>query len=99
MKTTHLVLALLLLGYGSLASAQQSQPLATGSVAQGPELKGEDYRYVGATTRIGLGYDDTTHLRGEIYRVLSESPTQSILGEAWIARNAVLIKFGLSEGA
>ena len=88
MKKNHLVLALLLLGYGSIASAQLAQPTATGVAAQGSEVRGEDYGYVGAMTRIGLGYDDTTHLRGEVYRVLSESPTRSILGEAWISRNA-----------
>ncbi len=49
--------------------------------------------YVGATTRLGIGYDDSTKLRGELYRVISESETSALLGEGWISRNAGGVKF------
>jgi hypothetical protein len=48
--------------------------------------------YVGADTRVGLGYDDKTKLRGELYRVFSESDTSALLGEAWLSRNAGGVK-------
>ena len=95
MTKKYRVLALLLFGHGCIASAQTQTPppSATGPGMQGSEVVAEDPGYVGATTRIGVGYDDTTHLRGELYRVLSESPTSSILGEAWISKHAGGLKF------
>jgi len=82
MTRKHLALAVLLLGQCLAASAQQA------AVAPAGETTPEGIGYVGATTRIGIGYDDTTHLRGELYRVLTESDTSSMLGEAWIGNSA-----------
>ncbi|MEP7083849.1 MAG: OmpA family protein, partial [Betaproteobacteria bacterium] len=72
----------------SLASAQTGTTPAS-AVASDDKIEAS---YVGATTRIGLGYDDTTKLRGEVYRVLSETETSAWLGEGWISRSAGGIK-------
>jgi outer membrane protein OmpA-like peptidoglycan-associated protein len=88
-----LALALLWLAHGTAVLAQQTSPPAAPPSAPTPQATAEDPGYVGATTRVGLGYDETTHLRGEIYRVLTESETSSVLGEGWIGRNAGGIKF------
>jgi outer membrane protein OmpA-like peptidoglycan-associated protein len=85
MNKKHCVATLVLMACGSLVSAQ------TAPVPADAE-KGES-GYVGAATRVGLGYDDKTRLRGELYRVFSESDTSALLGEAWISHNAGGLKF------
>ena len=86
MNKTNNSVALVLMACGSLACAQTSAP------SPAPADAGES-GYLGASTRVGLGYDDETKLRGELYRVFSESDTTALLGEAWISSNAGGLKF------
>jgi len=90
MKKRFLAVALFALGHGLVASAQTAPAVASAGPAGGTTQEGVGY--VGADTRLGLGYDDTTHLRGELYRVLTENETSAVLGEAWISRSAGGIK-------
>ena len=90
MKNKYFAIAFALLTSWSLASAQTSPIPAPSSP---PDADKVEPAYVGATTRVGLGYDDTTKLRGELYRVFSENDTGALLGEAWISRNAGGVKF------
>ena len=83
MKKTNSAVGLMVLAWGSLASAQTAQPPAAAPATDNTELG-----YIGGSMRIGLGYDEKTRLRGELYKVLSESETRAILGEAWVSRNA-----------
>ena len=83
MKKTNSAVGLMVLAWGSLASAQTAQPPAGSTAADNTDLG-----YIGGSMRIGLGYDEKTRLRGEMYKVLSESETRAILGEAWVSRNA-----------
>jgi outer membrane protein OmpA-like peptidoglycan-associated protein len=85
MNKKYSSVALVLMACGPLVSAQ------TAPVPADAE-KGES-GYVGASTRVGLGYDDKTRLRGELYRLFSESDTSALLGEAWISRSAGGLKF------
>ncbi|MEO8133999.1 MAG: Ig-like domain-containing protein [Betaproteobacteria bacterium] len=87
MKRKDLAIAALLMAFGSVALAQ------TAAVATAAETSSEPSGYIGANTRVGIGYDDTTRLRGELYRVLYESGTSAVLGEAWLSRNAGGVKF------
>ena len=86
--------ALALLAYGALTCAQTTPVVST----QQANAREDDSSYVGASTRVGLGYDDKTRLRGELYRVLSESETAALLGEAWISRNSGGLKFQPARG-
>lgn len=94
MHKKYLAAVFLGLGVGFSAWAQQPAALPPTSSASTPvgETVPEAVGYVGATTRVGLGYDDTTHLRGELYRVLTESDTSALLGEGWLSRNAGGVK-------
>ncbi len=87
MRKIHPAVAALMMICGSVALAQ------TAALTPPPAPANDPSGYVGASTRIGLGYDDTTHFRGELYRILTESETSAALGEAWISRNAGGVKF------
>ena len=88
MSKERALAVLALLACGSVAFAQTaSAPAAPPTTAESGESA-----YVGADTRVGLGYDDKTRLRGELYRVFSESDTSALLGEAWLSRNAGGVK-------
>ncbi|MBK8739365.1 MAG: hypothetical protein IPM02_07380 [Betaproteobacteria bacterium] len=84
MSKERALVAIALLACSAFAYAQ------TPSVSPAPSaaVDGGESAYVGADTRVGLGYDDKTKLRGELYRVFSESDTSALLGEAWLSRNA-----------
>ena len=41
--------------------------------------------YVGAKTRIGLGYQSRDQLRGELYHVLTEDKSSALIGEGWLS--------------
>ena len=82
MKKTNSAVGAMVLAWGSLASAQTAQAPAASATSD------TELGYVGGSMRIGLGYDEKTRLRGEMYKVLTESETSALLGEAWISRNA-----------
>ena len=82
MNKTNSAVGVMVLAWGSLASAQTAQAPAA------PATENSELGYIGGSMRIGLGYDDKTRLRGEMYKVLSESETSAILGEGWVSRNA-----------
>src|SRR5258708_22188057 len=44
-----------------------------------------DLSYVGATTRLGIGYDTRNKLRGEAYQVCGESDRAAGMGELWLS--------------
>ena len=84
MKKTNSAVGLMVLAWSSLATAQT----AAQTPAASPATETSDLGYIGGSMRIGLGYDEKTRLRGEMYKVLTESETSAILGEAWVSRNA-----------
>ena len=89
MNKKYSSVALVLMACGSLVSAQTA-PVPAPVPA---DAEKSESGYVGASTRVGLGYDDKTRLRGELYRLFSESETSALLGEAWISRSAGGLKF------
>jgi outer membrane protein OmpA-like peptidoglycan-associated protein len=44
-----------------------------------------DLSYVGAATRLGIGYDTRNKLRGEAYQVFGESDRAAWIGELWLS--------------
>ncbi|MEP7183177.1 MAG: Ig-like domain-containing protein [Betaproteobacteria bacterium] len=75
-KTPALLLALI----SPYVAAQQ--PPAT------PPPQSVDLRYVGASTRIGVGYDSDNHLRGDAYWVFREDARSAWIGELWAASSS-----------
>ena len=49
---------------------------------------GATLQYVGADTRVGIGYDTETKLRGELFHVLRGDDTSATLAEIWASRDA-----------
>ena len=49
---------------------------------------GSSLQYTGASTRIGLGFQNGGAWRGEIFDVLAETSNSAWLGEAWVADSA-----------
>ncbi len=88
MNKQRALVAIALLACNAFAFAQ-TPPV---SPAPPSAVDAGESAYVGADTRVGLGYDDKTKLRGELYRVFSESDTSALLGEAWLSRNAGGVK-------
>jgi outer membrane protein OmpA-like peptidoglycan-associated protein len=70
--------AALLLSIVPLPAA--AQPVPPDSQAQTLDLS-----YVGATTRLGIGYDTRDKLRGEAYQVFGETDRSSWIGELWLS--------------
>jgi outer membrane protein OmpA-like peptidoglycan-associated protein len=62
------------------ASAQTTPSGAP--VATGQDL---DLRYVGASTRLGIGYDSQNKLRGDAFAVFGETERTAWIGELWFA--------------
>jgi outer membrane protein OmpA-like peptidoglycan-associated protein len=84
MNKKRLATSLTLLACAAVASAQTpaAPPAPTPEAEPGPQA------YVGAATRMGLGYGKQERLRGELLQVLTESDTTAWLGEAWLADGA-----------
>jgi len=55
------------------AAAQTSAPASAAS----------EVRYVGATTRLGIGYDSDNRLRGDWSQVFGEDPHSAWIGQLW----------------
>jgi outer membrane protein OmpA-like peptidoglycan-associated protein len=85
LKTSNAALAILLGGASivSPAFAQDANKPTPGATLQ----------YVGADTRLGLGYDSETKLRGELFQVLRSDDKSATLAEIWASRNSGGVKF------
>lgn len=79
-KHPNAVLAAFLLAIASVAVAAEEPAPPPGAVP--PE---DPPTYVGARTRIGLGYQSRDQLRGELYHVLTEDKVSAMIGEAWVS--------------
>ncbi len=80
LKARRVLLATLLslIASGTLAADDPAPP--PGAVP--PE---DPPTYVGARTRIGLGYQSRDQLRGEFYHLLTEDKSSALIGEGWVA--------------
>ena len=80
LSASNAALAILLTGAAIVAPA----------VAQdvGKPTPGAALQYVGADTRLGLGYDSETKLRGELFHVLRSDNTSATLAEIWGSRHS-----------
>ncbi len=76
-RVTACLLALL----AQAALAQTTQPAGL-PAATGQDL---DLRYVGAGTRLGIGYDSQNKLRGDAFHVFGETERSAWIGELWFA--------------
>jgi len=56
------------------------------------EEPGAALQYVGADTRLGIGYDSETKLRGELFQVLRSDDKSATLAEIWASRSAGGVK-------
>ncbi|MGH8800115.1 MAG: OmpA family protein, partial [Casimicrobiaceae bacterium] len=63
------------------ALAQTAAPTG-GPAATGQDL---DLRYVGAGTRLGIGYDSQNKLRGDAFHIFGETESSAWIGELWFA--------------
>jgi outer membrane protein OmpA-like peptidoglycan-associated protein len=66
-----------------LALPAVAQPTAPAGTEQSLDLS-----YVGATTRLGIGYDTRNKLRGEAYQVFGESDRSAWIGELWLSERS-----------
>ena len=83
-KPTNAALAILLTGAAIVAPA-------TAQDASKP-TPGAALQYVGADTRLGLGYDSETKLRGELFSVIRGDDKSATLAEIWASRHAGGVK-------
>jgi len=80
LKSSNAALAILLGGASIVtpAAAQDAAKPAPGAALQ----------YVGADTRLGIGYDSQTKLRGELFQVLRSDDKSATLAEIWASRDS-----------
>ena len=80
LKSSNAALAILLGGAAIVtpAVAQDAAKPASGAALQ----------YVGADTRVGIGYDSETKLRGELFQVLRGDDKSATLAEIWASRDS-----------
>lgn len=79
---------ILLAPFSSLIQAEPAAPPATGQLA-----------YVGSDTRLGLGYDTKTKLRGEIAHVFNDDAMAAWIGEAWASGSSGGLKLNYNWAA
>ncbi|MGH8712849.1 MAG: Ig-like domain-containing protein [Casimicrobiaceae bacterium] len=70
-----------------IALLAQVAPAQTASPAGVPVATGQDLdlHYVGAGTRLGIGYDTQNKLRGDAFQVFGETERSAWIGELWFA--------------
>ncbi|HEX3632066.1 MAG TPA: Ig-like domain-containing protein [Casimicrobiaceae bacterium] len=69
--------------FAAIVPTASAQIAASGTpVGTGQDL---DLRYVGATTRLGIGYDSENKLRGDAFAVFGETERSAWIGELWFA--------------
>jgi outer membrane protein OmpA-like peptidoglycan-associated protein len=70
-----------------LAAHAAGQP-APQDVAALPTGRDLDLRYVGASTRLGIGYSTRDKLRGDAYQVFGETERSAWIGELWLSERS-----------
>jgi hypothetical protein len=71
-----------------LAAPAAGQP-APQDVPALPTGRDLDLRYVGASTRLGIGYSTRDKLRGDAYQVFGETERSAWIGELWLSERSV----------
>ena len=80
LKSSNAALAILL-GGASIVAPAFAQDAAK-------PTPGAALQYVGGDTRLGIGYDSETKLRGELFQVLRSDDKSATLGEIWASRHS-----------
>ena len=80
LKSSNAALAILL-GGASIVTPAAAQDAAK-------PTPGAALQYVGADTRLGIGYDSQTKLRGELFQVLRSDDKSATLAEIWASRDS-----------
>ena len=80
LKSSNAALAILL-GGASIVTPAAAQDAAK-------PTPGAALQYVGADTRLGIGYDSETKLRGELFQVLRGDDKSATLAEIWASRDS-----------
>ena len=80
LKSSNAALAILL-GGASIVTPAAAQDAAK-------PTPGAALQYVGADTRLGIGYDSQTKLRGELFQVLRSDEQSATLAEIWASRDS-----------
>jgi outer membrane protein OmpA-like peptidoglycan-associated protein len=75
----------ILLGGASIITSAHAQDAAK-------PTPGGTLQYVGADTRLGIGYDSETKLRGELFQVLRGDDKSATLAEIWASRGSGGVK-------
>jgi outer membrane protein OmpA-like peptidoglycan-associated protein len=81
MRQLHFSIAAFASGLFIAAASAQTTPYGA-PAATGQDL---DLRYVGASTRLGIGYDSQNKLRGDAFGVFGETERSAWIGELWFA--------------
>lgn len=68
---------------GAQAAAAAPAPAGTTTVESGASLS-----YVGARSRVGIGYDRDTKARGEFSHVLTEDALSAFIAQGWISKRS-----------
>ena len=63
-------------------------PAVAQDVGKPTPSSGATLQYVGGDTRLGIGYDSETKLRGELFQVLRSDDKSATLAEIWASRDA-----------
>ena len=83
-KIALLILALAFAFLGGSAGAADTAPPADAAVPADNSAT----TYIGSRTRLGIGYDSKTKLRGDIYHIFSEDKSSAWIGEGWVTDQA-----------
>ena len=83
-KIALLILALAFAFLGGSAGAADTAPPADAAVPADNSAT----TYIGSKTRLGIGYDSKTKLRGDIYHIFSEDQSSAWIGEGWVTDQA-----------
>ena len=82
LSASNAALAILFTGAAAIA------PAAAQDAGKPTPTSGATLQYVGGDTRLGIGYDSETKLRGELFQVLRSDDKSATLAEIWASRDA-----------
>ncbi len=74
--------------FASILAAFSTPVLAQSAPANPGAESSANLSYVGARSRVGVGYDSGTHLRGEFSHVLTEDALSAIIAQGWLSRRS-----------